>query len=211
MKKKLSLLLFTVAVLMFYTSCKDTDAPYITLKGGMTVRHELNKVWEEPGFAAFDSNDGDLTAAVSSTSINVDSVGEQSIVYSVSDAAGNSASITRKVIIYNAAENFAGYWTGTYVFPYPGIDKKEYVDSIAPSATKDYVITIKNFAGITGFSVTGKVITAGVPDAPVVRFENQTINGKSFSAKDAKIHDNVQFTVEFTIDGQDGILVLNKQ
>ncbi len=211
MKNKLNLLLLSVVVLMFYTSCKDKDAPYIALEGGTTVAHELNKAWEDPGFAAYDTEDGDLTASVTASALNVDSTGIHTIIYTVSDAAGNTATTNRRVIIYNAAKNFAGYWTGSYIYPYPGLEKKQYVDTIAVSGTKNYMLTITNFAGMTGFSVVGSVYLAGVSNAPLVRFASQTINGKTFTARDAKIYDNVQFTVEFTIDGQDGILVLNKQ
>ena len=54
----------------------------------------------DPGATAVDDIDGDITdKVVVSGSVNSTVVGTQTISYSVADRAGNSASVTRTVIV----------------------------------------------------------------------------------------------------------------
>lgn len=114
-----------VAGMVMMTSCKkeDTTAPTITLTGG-DMSQALpgtagNGTWTEPGFAAEDDEDGNVTTNVTVTIKDANQVtrtetemanrkGSYVITYSVSDKAGNQASVTRNVSIYNDAEPFAG-------------------------------------------------------------------------------------------------------
>ena len=77
----------------------DTTAPVITLVGDANVSHGLNVSWNDPGATGFDSLDGNLSAQISiSGTVDVNQTGANVLTYSVSDAAGNSAtSVSRTV------------------------------------------------------------------------------------------------------------------
>ena len=78
----------------------DTTSPTITLSGGSNYTHYLGTSWVDPGYDAVDSVDGNLTANVSvSGSVNVNTTGTYTLVYSVADAAGNEANVTRSVSV----------------------------------------------------------------------------------------------------------------
>lgn len=78
----------------------DVDAPVITLTGGSSMTITAGSTFEEPGFAAVDNRDGDVTAQVQITG-TVDSMatGEYILTYTVTDAAGNTTSVERKVTV----------------------------------------------------------------------------------------------------------------
>lgn len=79
------------------------EKPVITLVGGNeTMIIDLNRVssFTDPGFRATDNFDGDLTDYVESDyleAINWLVRGEQEITYTVTDAAGNTATAVRKI------------------------------------------------------------------------------------------------------------------
>lgn len=80
----------------------DTTAPVISLVGGNQTLTE-GDVWSEPGYTATDDVDGDITANVAVTgTVNTAVPGTYTRTYSVSDAAGNSASTTRTVTVQPA-------------------------------------------------------------------------------------------------------------
>jgi hypothetical protein len=88
---------------------QDTTDPVITLNLGTSYTHNLNTAWVDPGYDAQDTLDGNLTANVSiSGTVDVATTGAYSLNYSVSDNAGNQASVTRTV---NVAP--MGPWTFT--------------------------------------------------------------------------------------------------
>ena len=90
-------------------SVVDTTHPSIYLVGGTSLTHGLNSAWTDPGYEANDSVDGNLTSNVLiSGSVDVNTSGTYSLVYSVSDAAGNESNITRTVIV-----ELSGPWTFT--------------------------------------------------------------------------------------------------
>ena len=90
-------------------SVVDTTNPSIYLAGGTSYTHGLNSAWTDPGYEANDTVDGNLTSNVLiSGSVDVNTSGTYSVVYSVADAAGNEANITRSVSVQPA-----GPWTFT--------------------------------------------------------------------------------------------------
>ena len=76
----------------------DTSAPTISLIGASTINLNVGDTFTDPGANASDNVDGNITSSVT-TSGNIDTAteGTYTIEYSVSDAAGNSSSITRIV------------------------------------------------------------------------------------------------------------------
>ena len=78
----------------------DTLAPVITLTGGTAVSHEAATTWQDPGYAANDVPDGNLTSKVTvgGAAINAGTgIGVYAVTYSVSDLAGNQATAIRTV------------------------------------------------------------------------------------------------------------------
>ncbi len=78
----------------------DNVPPVITLQGDNPYTLSIDATYTEPGYSASDNVDGNITDAVNvDHNINIGSAGEYAVTYSVSDAAGNSASETRSVIV----------------------------------------------------------------------------------------------------------------
>lgn len=89
-------------ILLIFISCQlANNSPEIELLGDETVILELNNDYIEPGYSAYDEEDGTITNKVIITS-NLDSsiVGEYEIHYKVTDSDGaNSVTLVRKVIV----------------------------------------------------------------------------------------------------------------
>ncbi len=80
---------------------KDDVPPVISLNGSATVYLAKGSTYSEAGASAVDAVDGDLTSAITvSGGVNVDITGTYSLTYSVSDEAGNTASVSRTVYVY---------------------------------------------------------------------------------------------------------------
>ncbi|MDP2648648.1 MAG: DUF5011 domain-containing protein [bacterium] len=80
----------------------DTTAPVITLVGDDPVVLTVGDEYTDDGATASDDRDGDITAdiVVGGDTVDTDTVGEYTITYKVSDAAGNAADeVTRTVIV----------------------------------------------------------------------------------------------------------------
>ena len=82
---------------------EDTDTslpPVISLVGESIINIELGSTFTDPGATASDNVDGDLTSSITSSgTVNTATEGTYTIVYSVSDADGNIASVSRTVIV----------------------------------------------------------------------------------------------------------------
>ncbi len=79
----------------------DTTAPEITLTGAEEQTIEFGEGYAELKATATDLVDGDLTGSIAiAGTVNTDRVGDYSVTYDVSDAAGNAAERkTRRVIV----------------------------------------------------------------------------------------------------------------
>jgi len=105
----------------------DTTAPVITLNGALSIETKVGANYVEEGATAMDNIDGNLTNKISVTGqVNTAAVGEYTIVYSVSDQAGNQSSATRQVRVVETTPPPA-------VVPEP-VNEPEVIDT-APSAT----------------------------------------------------------------------------
>ncbi len=93
-----------------YVTGDDTTAPVITLKGPNPVNIEIGYSYTEYGATALDNVDGDLTdsIAIDNSSVDTSKVGNYSVYYRVSDAAGNSAEEIREVkVLSNVTDTVA--------------------------------------------------------------------------------------------------------
>lgn len=102
---------------VLFTSCKkeDTTAPVITITGGNSMTQSLPSTagagtFTAPAATATDDEDGDLTSSITvdASGVNANAKGSYTVTYTVSDAAGNTASATLTVDIVNDAEYLAG-------------------------------------------------------------------------------------------------------
>lgn len=78
----------------------DKDLPVIELVGDIDNSFYVGEAYEDPGYTATDSYDGDLTSKVSVTN-NVDNntPGTYEIIYSVTDSSGNEATVKRNITV----------------------------------------------------------------------------------------------------------------
>ena len=129
-----------------------TLPPVISLIGETTIYIDLGDAFSDPGATAEDNIDGDITASIT-TSGTVDSstLGTYIIAYSVSDAAGNSSSIDRTVIVGNPAK--------TYVPD--NVFEQNLIDQGYDDVLDDYVLT-RNIEDLTTFVVEGKYISGNI-------------------------------------------------
>lgn len=78
----------------------DAEAPVITLTGESSMTITVGSTFVEPGFTAVDNRDGDVTTQVQITgTVDPMATGEYVLTYTVTDAAGNTASVERKVTV----------------------------------------------------------------------------------------------------------------
>lgn len=109
---------------VFITSCSkdDTEAPVISLLGDNPYELAIFEEYDEPGFTASDNEDGDITSSVSVDNSALAVSFPAEITYSVTDAAGNSATETRTVTsevrTYNVIDS-CGSGASLIVFNYP--------------------------------------------------------------------------------------------
>jgi len=83
----------------------DTTPPVITLNGDNPLYLNVGDEFVDPGATATDDVDGDLTEQIVVTgSVDTSKPGEYILTYTVSDSAGNTASVTRTVIVQEKEE-----------------------------------------------------------------------------------------------------------
>jgi hypothetical protein len=157
----LTALLFFAAGVVFFSSCTkdDTTAPVITILGDNPYNLVLNASnYTDPGATAEDDEDGvvDVTSDISNTNPDRNLAGTYTITYTAVDAAGNEATATRTVIVYNEAAGLEGN--------YSVIDSKkklDYNDQIIASKTVNREITFQKFAAYSPCVVKAKIEGSG--------------------------------------------------
>ncbi len=79
----------------------DNEGATLKLKGNSTVFMKINTEYKEFGFEVSDNMDEDIASKVTITN-NVDMTrnGTYPVVYSVTDEAGNTTSVVRRVVVY---------------------------------------------------------------------------------------------------------------
>lgn len=87
----------------------DLTPPVLTLLGDEVVEMTIGDEFEDPGFTAIDNSDGDLTAqVVVESDVNIYLPGYYTVTYTVTDAAGNTSTVSRTVIMYEIRAKVSG-------------------------------------------------------------------------------------------------------
>ncbi|HOS02091.1 MAG TPA: DUF5011 domain-containing protein, partial [Candidatus Hydrogenedentes bacterium] len=83
----------------------DTTPPTITILGSNPATVEAKTSYSDAGATASDNVDGNITSRISvNNGVNVNVKGTYSVVYSVSDTAGNSAQASRTVYVVDTTK-----------------------------------------------------------------------------------------------------------
>ena len=80
----------------------DNTAPAIVLNGNATIEIEACDTYVDPGFLAYDNlAPFDLTSSVTvdASAVNTAALGSYTVTYTVADAAGNTGTATRTVVV----------------------------------------------------------------------------------------------------------------
>lgn len=87
-----------------YITNVDADAPTITITGNNPHTHEVKGTYTDVGATASDTVDGNLTTSIVVTNnVNDQVSGSYTVVYDVSDSAGNTAQATRTVNVVDTS------------------------------------------------------------------------------------------------------------
>lgn len=79
---------------------KDTEKPVITIIGNDNITINQGSNYKDEGATAKDNKDGDITSKIKvENNVDTSKVGSYTVVYTVTDEAGNRSSKTRKVTV----------------------------------------------------------------------------------------------------------------
>ena len=93
---------------LFGNYANDTTAPTISLTGSSTINLTVGDTFTDPGATATDNVDGDITSSITTSgSVNTSTAGTYTISYSVSDAAGNTATVVQRTVIVSVASSIS--------------------------------------------------------------------------------------------------------
>ena len=190
------------------TSCTkdDTTAPVVTVIGGdKTV--SLNGTYEDQGATAKDDEDGDLTSSITldKGGFDVNVKGVYTFTYSVTDAAGNVGTATRKVTVVNDKENMAGRYN--IVGTYDGATDTYYTTGdVTASSTINNRIVLVDFAAFDGadvyanisgttITIPSQTITCGSPAITLTFVGAGTVNSSTTFAVSGTLVDTSAPTV----------------
>ncbi len=189
MKKQIltTLSLAMIAGVLSLTSCKteDAGAPTITVTGGANQSQSLpsianNGTWTNPTATAMDDEDGDISMSITvSGTVNPNTAGNYELTYTVSDAAGNTATEVVTVSIQNDAAflgNLSSTGTPTMA-TYAAYDSCQVTPASYFSPTVIVSSTVNNAFKITNFGAFGTniVINATLSGATINIPASQTL------------------------------------
>lgn len=158
------LLVFLLVLSLWSCKKKDEENPVVSLKGDSFITIFLNAEFTDPGAEAFDNTDGTLTVEVSGE-VNPDFAGTYYIVYTASDAAGNTGQAIRTVVVRNEAEPYNGLYNRT---SYTTADTTDQLSTVTVSTILNNRIWVAGFASYQNASVFADISN------DTIRFPSQT-------------------------------------
>jgi hypothetical protein len=187
---------FALLAAVLITGCKkdDVTAPEVTLVGNETETVYLQGSYTDQGATASDNKDGAITPSASG-SVDVNHTGTYTITYSATDAAGNTGTATRTVIVRNAADGM----NGTYTCTIQGSPNYVYTQTITASTTLNNRITFSKFgdyAGNTGIYADVIGSTINLPSQTAVAVGSPATN-RTFAGTGAVVS-STSFGLNYT-------------
>lgn len=181
--KKQILALASIAMIggaISFTSCKQDDitAPVITVTGGNTASQNLpstagSGTWTNPAASATDDEDGDLSTSITvSGTVDPNTAGTYTLTYTVSDAAGNTATETVTVSIVNSADLLDRNYNFAHDSCQSGATY-DYVAVVTASNTVNGAFVINNFGAFGGSINVNASLSGSTISVPA----SQTLGG----------------------------------
>jgi surface protein len=133
----------------------------------------VGDTWTDPGATATDETDGDITSSITvSGTVDTSTVGTYTLIYNVADAASNTASVTRTVVLNPAATSSIYFENGTCKCPNATVGDTK---SITLDGVNMTTITVVDNSTIAGQIANGNVnlCTTKVTDMDAL-FQNNT-------------------------------------
>ena len=119
-------------------------SPELELFGATDFPHKLGEQWAEPGFAASDERDGNLTGSVIiSGTLDVNTSGIYPLTYMVADLPGNEANVTRTVRVIDSGIDTDG----------DGFN--DFIEAVAGSGSDDSNSTPFNYGLVAWYPFDG--------------------------------------------------------
>ena len=206
------------------TDAADTTAPVITLNSDSIVYLKTGDTYSEAGAAATDVDDDDITVKTEGM-VDTGTAGEYVVTYTATDAAGNSTSATRKVIVVDRdmAAPIISLNDASIVYLKTGDTYSEAgaaaVDAtdgdlkittegtVDTSTAGEYIVTysVTDSAGNTASKTRRVIVSASDADGPVINLNNSSViyltKGDSYGDAGAKANDDVDGAVKVTTKG----------
>lgn len=198
MKRKLFFpALFILALMIVLVSCKkdddnnnatDTTAPVITITGSNPATVTLGTSYTDAGATAIDDVDGDISTSITvSGTVNTAQKGTYTKTYTVSDAAGNTATATRTVNVTNSADYLAGnYHVADLVNGTP----QNYDVQVSAHSTVNNKFLIYNFRTWNYIEATISTATTFLVPSQSVPLTTITISGTGTNTSSGVTHVN---------------------
>jgi hypothetical protein len=188
-KKTINKVILSATTAIFLTACgssgggdtvvTDTTKPEITLNSG-NISLTVGETYTDAGAVAIDDVDGDITSNIITTgTVDTSTVGTYTITYTVSDAAGNTTTVTRTVTVNPVAVAIVNL-----------------ADAAAQTYTKDVAISPLAFVN-SGGAVDSCDVTPELPVGLAVAVNNNTCE---ISGTPTVVADTATYTVTGTND-----------
>jgi formylglycine-generating enzyme required for sulfatase activity len=171
----------------------DVASPEMQIFGDANITHFKDTAWVDPGVEAHDVRDGNITSDIVVTgSVDVNTTGTYTLTYTVSDAAGNEASITRTVnvgIPANYATDLNSSVNLEMIWVEPGTFTRGQSD--ISNASPEHEVTLTN-----GFYLGKYEVTQAQYEAVMTGNTETDSNGNVISATPSEYSGNPDRPVE---------------
>lgn len=158
------------------TVVKDNTKPDILLIGEKEISIKVGEKYNEQGASATDNVDGDITSEIKITgNVNINVPGKYTLVYSVSDAAGNKNETTRIISVLSKATTTMRTTTTTN-----SSTNSSRITTARPTTARRTTSTTKATTRRTTTSTSRTTTTTARPTIPpiITLYGNRVINLK---------------------------------